>query len=358
MKPYVLSIIMASLTLSACQLSTISNPQNTKFDSLSKSEIRPGPKGTQHATNSDLEQSIRPGPKGTQHMNTPQQSIRPGPKGTQHISGIWRLPKVTVPLAILNPTTTDSVTLPPLGLRLLSIQSTGFQQSALNQFIAQVDGVQYPLSLHSYNVGDNQITLDYQILEVKTGTNRLLEFNSPSGLISFKAVLKGASEQTMTEQSINSRTTAQAILLQERALKSGKTLKTLNDEEFNVEPHLDALEQLIDATFKQGQGNVQSKAVQEFVSETVDELIQLDKTTEVKVSDKGFSASQINIEVGQLIQWVLVSSNESDTLISRDNLFPNQVLAPDQKFSYAFTRKGTYRFKLEKSASTFTVVVE
>lgn len=63
----------------------------------------------------------------------------------------------------------------------------------------------------------------------------------------------------------------------------------------------------------------------------------------VKIDNFSFSPAQITVSVGTTVQW----TNGDDiphTVVSNDKVFKSKVLDTDEKFSYTFTKAGTYPY--------------
>ena len=63
----------------------------------------------------------------------------------------------------------------------------------------------------------------------------------------------------------------------------------------------------------------------------------------VKIDNFSFSPAQITVPVGTTVQW----RNGDDiphTVVSNDKIFKSKVLDTDEKFSYTFTKAGTYSY--------------
>lgn len=63
----------------------------------------------------------------------------------------------------------------------------------------------------------------------------------------------------------------------------------------------------------------------------------------VKIDNFSFSPAQVTVPVGTTVQW----TNGDDiphTVVSNDKLFKSKVLDTDEKFSYTFTKAGTYPY--------------
>jgi len=66
-------------------------------------------------------------------------------------------------------------------------------------------------------------------------------------------------------------------------------------------------------------------------------------TTEVKIDNFSFGPQTITVHVGATVTW----TNRDDiphTSVSTDGVFKSKVLDTDEKFSYTFTKAGTYPY--------------
>jgi plastocyanin len=64
---------------------------------------------------------------------------------------------------------------------------------------------------------------------------------------------------------------------------------------------------------------------------------------EVKIDNFSFSPATITVAAGTTVTW----TNRDDiphTVVSDDKVFKSKVLDTDEKFSYAFTKPGTYPY--------------
>jgi plastocyanin len=67
------------------------------------------------------------------------------------------------------------------------------------------------------------------------------------------------------------------------------------------------------------------------------------KTVEVKIDNFSFGPGDLKVAVGSTITW----TNRDDiphTVVSTDGVFKSKVLDTDEKFSYTFTKAGTYPY--------------
>ena len=66
-------------------------------------------------------------------------------------------------------------------------------------------------------------------------------------------------------------------------------------------------------------------------------------TTEVKIDNFVFGPTAITVPVGTTVTWI----NRDDiphTVVSTEKVFKSKVLDTDEKFSYTFTKAGTYSY--------------
>jgi plastocyanin len=64
---------------------------------------------------------------------------------------------------------------------------------------------------------------------------------------------------------------------------------------------------------------------------------------EVKIDNFSFGPASLTVAVGTTVTW----TNRDDiphTVVSDDKVFKSKVLDTDEKFSYAFTKPGTYGY--------------
>jgi plastocyanin len=67
------------------------------------------------------------------------------------------------------------------------------------------------------------------------------------------------------------------------------------------------------------------------------------KTAEVKIDNFSFGPGASTVAVGTTVTW----TNRDDiphTVVSTDGVFKSKVLDTDEKFSYTFTKAGTYPY--------------
>ena len=65
--------------------------------------------------------------------------------------------------------------------------------------------------------------------------------------------------------------------------------------------------------------------------------------TEVKVDNFSFSPATVTVAVGATVQW----TNRDDiphNVVSTEKVFKSKVMDTDEKFSYTFTKPGTYSY--------------
>ncbi len=66
-------------------------------------------------------------------------------------------------------------------------------------------------------------------------------------------------------------------------------------------------------------------------------------TTEVKIDNFSFGPGTLTIAVGTSVTWI----NHDDiphTVVSTDGVFKSKVMDTDEKFSYTFTKAGTFPY--------------
>jgi plastocyanin len=70
---------------------------------------------------------------------------------------------------------------------------------------------------------------------------------------------------------------------------------------------------------------------------------QKPETTEVKIDNFSFGPAELTVPVGTTVTW----TNGDDiphTVVSTDKVFKSKVLDTDEKFSFTFTKAGTYPY--------------
>ncbi len=81
-------------------------------------------------------------------------------------------------------------------------------------------------------------------------------------------------------------------------------------------------------------------------------------TAEVKIDNFSFGPATITVAPGTTVTWV----NHDDiphTVVSTDSVFKSKVLDTDEKFSFTFTKAGTYPYFCSiHPKMTATVVVK
>jgi plastocyanin len=66
-------------------------------------------------------------------------------------------------------------------------------------------------------------------------------------------------------------------------------------------------------------------------------------TAEVKVDNFSFGPQTLNVAVGTTVTWI----NHDDiphTVVSNDGVFKSKVLDTDDRFSFTFSKAGTYPY--------------
>jgi plastocyanin len=67
------------------------------------------------------------------------------------------------------------------------------------------------------------------------------------------------------------------------------------------------------------------------------------KSAEIKIDNFGFAPGTFTVAVGTTVTWV----NHDDiphTAVSTDGVFKSKVMDTDERFSYTFTKAGTYPY--------------
>jgi len=67
------------------------------------------------------------------------------------------------------------------------------------------------------------------------------------------------------------------------------------------------------------------------------------ETTEVKIDNFSFGPATLTVPVGTTVTW----TNRDDiphTVVSTDGVFKSKVLDTDEKFSFTFSKAGTYPY--------------
>jgi plastocyanin len=70
---------------------------------------------------------------------------------------------------------------------------------------------------------------------------------------------------------------------------------------------------------------------------------QKPETTEVKIDNFSFGPVELTVPVGTTVTW----TNRDDiphTVVSTDKVFKSKVLDTDEKFSFSFSKAGTYPY--------------
>jgi plastocyanin len=70
---------------------------------------------------------------------------------------------------------------------------------------------------------------------------------------------------------------------------------------------------------------------------------QKPETTEVKIDNFSFGPAALTVPVGTTVTW----TNRDDiphTVVSTDGVFKSKVLDTDEKFTYTFSKAGTYPY--------------
>ena len=70
---------------------------------------------------------------------------------------------------------------------------------------------------------------------------------------------------------------------------------------------------------------------------------QKPETTEVKIDNFSFGPVELTVPVGTTVTW----TNRDDiphTVVSTDKVFKSKVLDTDEKFSFTFSKAGTYPY--------------
>jgi plastocyanin len=70
---------------------------------------------------------------------------------------------------------------------------------------------------------------------------------------------------------------------------------------------------------------------------------QAPSATEVKIDNFSFGPAELKVPVGATVTW----TNHDDiphTAVSNDKIFKSKVLDTDEKFSFTFSKPGTYEY--------------
>jgi len=70
---------------------------------------------------------------------------------------------------------------------------------------------------------------------------------------------------------------------------------------------------------------------------------QKPETTEIKIDNFSFGPATLTVSVGTTVTW----ANRDDiphTVVSTDGVFKSKVLDTDEKFSFTFSKAGTYPY--------------
>ena len=70
---------------------------------------------------------------------------------------------------------------------------------------------------------------------------------------------------------------------------------------------------------------------------------QNSQASEIKIDNFSFSPAELTIKVGTTVTWI----NHDDiphTAVSTDQFFKSKVMDTDEKFSFTFTKPGTYPY--------------
>ncbi|HUC55162.1 MAG TPA: cupredoxin family copper-binding protein [Candidatus Cybelea sp.] len=70
---------------------------------------------------------------------------------------------------------------------------------------------------------------------------------------------------------------------------------------------------------------------------------QKPETTEVKIDNFSFGPAELRVPVGTAVTW----TNRDDiphTVVSTDGAFKSKVLDTDEKFTFTFSKAGTYPY--------------
>ena len=70
---------------------------------------------------------------------------------------------------------------------------------------------------------------------------------------------------------------------------------------------------------------------------------QSNATNEVKIDNFSFTPTTLTVAPGTTVTWTN-SDDVPHTVVSDDKIFKSKVLDTDEKFSYTFTKPGTYPY--------------
>jgi len=70
---------------------------------------------------------------------------------------------------------------------------------------------------------------------------------------------------------------------------------------------------------------------------------QSSATNEVKIDNFSFTPTTLTVAPGTTVTWTN-SDDVPHTIVSDDKTFKSKVLDTDERFSYAFTKPGTYPY--------------
>ncbi len=66
-------------------------------------------------------------------------------------------------------------------------------------------------------------------------------------------------------------------------------------------------------------------------------------SNEVKIDNFSFTPATVTVSVGATVTWTN-SDDVPHTIVSDDEIFKSKALDTDEKFSYTFTKPGTYSY--------------
>jgi plastocyanin len=70
---------------------------------------------------------------------------------------------------------------------------------------------------------------------------------------------------------------------------------------------------------------------------------QSNATDEVKIDNFSFTPTTVTVAAGTTVTW-MNSDDVPHTVVSDDQIFKSKVLDTDERFSYTFTKPGTYPY--------------
>lgn len=257
------------------------------------------------------------------------------------------------------------------GQKHLSAQSTevNIQPGQTTRAVLELESILQSLTLELKNKVNEQTMVQVnvagagfekgyemnKVLTFKPGQESLQLEGIPMGSKNIEVKLVGSNPTTLVNKTvlINSQLNQLQLSLPEiERLPEIEDIQPLT-ESIKAQPEVIKLDPEVITEVQVEQHDV-TKALQDKLL-TLEGQLNAGSSHQVMINN-GFENKALNIKTGDQISWSN-SASQPLTLINRENLFPNQVLASGHSFKHYFAEKGTYKFKLKEANDLMIVKV-